>query len=82
MSLPFPITARFSTAGDTLLYAANFLQNRIDVYNQIFTKVTTLAGNFQDTNNPRPKKPIFYMDFFHKSATSAVTSGYSVELPN
>jgi 2-keto-4-pentenoate hydratase/2-oxohepta-3-ene-1,7-dioic acid hydratase in catechol pathway len=39
-------------------------------------------GNFQDTNNPRPKKPIYYMDFFHKSATSAATSGYTVELPN
>ncbi len=39
-------------------------------------------GNFQDTNDPRPKKPIYYMDFFHKSATSVATSGYSVELPN
>ena len=39
-------------------------------------------GNFQDTNNPRPKKPIYYMDFFHKSATSVATSGYTVELPN
>lgn len=39
-------------------------------------------GNFQDTNNPRPKRPIYYMDFFHKSATSVATSGYTVELPN
>src|SRR2546428_6307694 len=39
-------------------------------------------GNFQDTNNPRPKKPIYYMDFFHKSATSVATSGYTVELTN
>src|SRR5437773_316410 len=38
-------------------------------------------GNFQDTNNPRPKKDIYYMDFFHKSATSVATSGYTVELP-
>src|SRR5690349_4505983 len=34
-------------------------------------------GNYQDTNNPRPKKPIYSMDFFHKSATSVVTSGYT-----
>jgi len=39
-------------------------------------------GNFQDTNNPKPKRPIYYMDFFHKSATSVVSSGDTVELPN
>jgi uncharacterized protein (TIGR03118 family) len=39
-------------AGDTLLYAANFVQNTIDVYDKNFNKVTTLQGNFQDPKIP------------------------------
>src|SRR5581483_3172955 len=39
-------------------------------------------GNFQDTNNPRPKKDIYYMDFFYKGTPAVATSGYTVELPN
>jgi len=39
-------------------------------------------SNFQDQNNPKPKRPIYHMDFFHKSATSVVSNGATVELPN
>jgi uncharacterized protein (TIGR03118 family) len=39
-------------AGQTLLYAANFVQNTIDVYNSTFQKVTSLAGSFQDKKLP------------------------------
>lgn len=38
--------------GDTLLYAADFSKNTIDVYKQDFTLVTTLPGNFTDPNLP------------------------------
>ncbi len=38
--------------GDTLLYAADFSKNTIDVYNQNFTLVTTLPGKFTDPNLP------------------------------
>jgi uncharacterized protein (TIGR03118 family) len=43
--------------GDTLLYAADFSKGTIDVYNQNFTPVTTLAGNFSDPNIPATYKP-------------------------
>jgi uncharacterized protein (TIGR03118 family) len=38
--------------GDTLLYAADFANNTIDVYDQNFQRVTTLAGNFTDSDLP------------------------------
>src|SRR5689334_18158071 len=38
--------------GDTLLYAANFARNTIDVYNQAFHQVTSLPGNFTDSKLP------------------------------
>jgi uncharacterized protein (TIGR03118 family) len=38
--------------GDTLLYAADFAHNTIDVYDSSFTLVTTLAGDFTDPNLP------------------------------
>jgi uncharacterized protein (TIGR03118 family) len=38
--------------GDTLLYAANFARNTIDVYDQSFHPVTTLPGNFTDSKLP------------------------------
>jgi uncharacterized protein (TIGR03118 family) len=44
-------------AGQTLLYAANFVQNTIDVYDQNFTKVTNLTGPFQDNNIPAGYAP-------------------------
>ncbi len=38
--------------GNTLLYAADFSKNTIDVYDQNFTLVTSLPGNFTDPNLP------------------------------
>lgn len=38
--------------GDTLLYAADFAKNTIDVYDQNFKLVTTLPGDFSDPNLP------------------------------
>jgi uncharacterized protein (TIGR03118 family) len=38
--------------GDTRLYAADFLHNTIDVYDQNFQLVTTLPGNFTDSKLP------------------------------
>jgi uncharacterized protein (TIGR03118 family) len=43
--------------GQTLLYAANHSQGTIDVYDQNFHKVTTLAGSFQDPNLPANTAP-------------------------
>jgi uncharacterized protein (TIGR03118 family) len=40
------------SAGDTLLYAADHANGTIDVFNQNFKLVTTLAGLFQDPNLP------------------------------
>lgn len=44
----------------------------------------TLAvwSNYQDTYDVKPKRPIYHLDFFHKSATSLLGSGGIVELPN
>jgi uncharacterized protein (TIGR03118 family) len=39
-------------AGQTLLYADDFKNFKIDVYNQNFQKVTNLQGNFQDPGLP------------------------------
>jgi uncharacterized protein (TIGR03118 family) len=39
-------------AGDTLLYAADFSHNTVDVYDSNFHLVTTLAGDFTDPNLP------------------------------
>lgn len=38
--------------GDTLLYAADFADNTVDVFDQNFTLVTTLPGKFTDPNLP------------------------------
>jgi uncharacterized protein (TIGR03118 family) len=38
--------------GDTLLYAADFAHNTIDVYDQNFNLTTTLPGNFTDSQLP------------------------------
>lgn len=38
--------------GDTLLYAADFADNTIDVFDQNFTLVTTLSGKFTDPDLP------------------------------
>ncbi len=38
--------------GDTLLYAADFAHNAIDVYDSNFQPVTTLKGDFTDPNLP------------------------------
>jgi uncharacterized protein (TIGR03118 family) len=38
--------------GDTLLYAADFAHNAIDVFNSSFQQVTSLKGNFTDPNLP------------------------------
>src|SRR5262249_18258668 len=38
--------------GDTLLYAADFSHNTIDVYNSSFQLVTNLKGDFTDPNLP------------------------------
>ena len=43
--------------GGTLLYAANFAGGTIDVYNQSFQVVTTLAGNFTDSQLPAGYHP-------------------------
>jgi uncharacterized protein (TIGR03118 family) len=43
--------------GETLLYAADFAKGTIDVYNQSFQLVTTLAGNFTDPNLPADYHP-------------------------
>jgi uncharacterized protein (TIGR03118 family) len=40
------------SGGDTLLYAADFAKNTIDVYDQNFHQVTTLPGNFTDSKLP------------------------------
>jgi uncharacterized protein (TIGR03118 family) len=49
-------------AGQTLLYAANFTQNSIDVYDQNFTHVTNLMGNFQDSQIPAGYAPFNIQD--------------------
>jgi uncharacterized protein (TIGR03118 family) len=41
-----------SSSGDTLLYAANFARNTIDVFNSSF-KSMTLTGSFTDSELPR-----------------------------
>jgi uncharacterized protein (TIGR03118 family) len=43
--------------GDTLIYAANNSKGTIDVFNQNWQLVTTLAGNFTDPNLPSGYKP-------------------------
>ena len=43
--------------GETLLYAADFAKGTIDVYNQGFQLVTTLAGNFTDPDLPAGYHP-------------------------
>ena len=39
-------------------------------------------SNYQDTYDVKPKRPIYHLDFFHKSASSLITTGGTVELPN
>jgi uncharacterized protein (TIGR03118 family) len=51
-----------TVGGQTLLYAANFAQGTIDVYNQNWQKVTTLAGNFTDPNVPADFHPFNVQD--------------------
>jgi uncharacterized protein (TIGR03118 family) len=43
--------------GATLLYAADFAKGTIDVYDQSFQSVTTLAGNFTDPQLPAGYSP-------------------------
>src|SRR6185437_3388450 len=38
--------------GDTLLYAADFAHNTIDVYDQNFNLIKTMPGNFTDSKLP------------------------------
>jgi uncharacterized protein (TIGR03118 family) len=45
------------SAGATLLYAADFGKGTIDVFDQNFHPVTTLAGNFTDPNLPSGYSP-------------------------
>jgi uncharacterized protein (TIGR03118 family) len=44
-------------AGQTLLYAADHAKGTIDVFDQNFTLVTTLAGNFSDKHLPAGADP-------------------------
>ncbi len=44
-------------AGQTLLYAADHANGVIDVYDQNFKLVTTLAGSFTDPNLPKGAEP-------------------------
>jgi uncharacterized protein (TIGR03118 family) len=41
------------SGSDTMLYAADFAKNTIDVYDQNFHQVTALPGNFTDSKLPR-----------------------------
>jgi uncharacterized protein (TIGR03118 family) len=62
-------------AGDTLLYAADRGHKTIDVFNQNFDLVTTLAGNFQDPNLPAGANPFNIQNIAGKLYVEYTVSG-------
>src|SRR4051812_28219058 len=51
------LTSAADSHGGTRLYAADFLNNKIDVYDQDFHLVTNLPGNFTDSQLPNTYHP-------------------------
>jgi uncharacterized protein (TIGR03118 family) len=64
-------------AGQTLLYAANFAGNSIDVYDTNFHQVTTLKGNFTD-----PSLPPGYWPFNVQAINNKLYVEYALPDPN